>query len=146
QSEEQYRVVVETANEAVVSIDEAGRILYGNGATAAIFGYSAAELAGQPLMILMAESFRPPHCHAISWYLETGQRNFDWHSIEVVGWVKNGGEFPIEVCVGAVVKEGERIFTGCIRDITERKKAEAAQAAHAQQASVRADVSAAFAE
>ena len=146
QSEEQYRVVVETANEAVVSIDETSRILFANSATAKIFGYSAAELIGQPLMILMAQSFRPLHKQAIGRYLETGKRNIDWSGVEVKGRRKNGEEFPIEVSFGEVVNNGRHIFTGCIRDITERKKAEAIQAAQAKQAGVRADVSAAFAE
>ena len=63
-----------------------------------------------------------------------------------MGRRKNGEEFPVEVSFGEVVTDGQRIFTGCIRDITERKKADAVQAAQAQQANVRADVSAAFAE
>ena len=146
QSEEQYRVVVETANEAVVSIDEASQILFANTATGTIFGYAVAELIGQPLMILMAESFRPHHRRAIGRYVETGKRKIDWRGVELMGRRKNGEEFPVEVSFGEVVKNGHRIFTGCIRDITERKKAEAVLAAQGQQASLRADVSAAFSE
>ena len=146
QSEEQYRVVVETANEAIVSIDEEGRILFANPATATVFGHAVAELIGQPLMILVAEAFRPLYLRAIRRYRDTGKRNLDWRSAEVLGRRKNGEEFPVEVSFGEVVKDGHRVFTGCIRDITERKKAEAVQAAQAQLAGIRADVSGAFSE
>ena len=145
QSEEQYRVVVETANEAVVSIDETSRILFANSATTKIFGYSNSELAGQLLTRLMPASFRTLHEHAVERYVKTGRRSIDWRGIEVVGRRKAGDEFPIEVSFGEILKDGRRIFTGCIRDITERKKVEAIQTAQARQAGVRADVSSAFA-
>ena len=134
QTEEQYRVVVESANEAVVSIDEASRILFANQATATTFGYSLAELIGQPLTLLMAESFRPLHQRAIGRYVETGKRNIDWRGVEVLGRRKSGEEFPVEVSFGEVVRDGHRVFTGCLRDITERKKAEAVQVAQARRA------------
>jgi PAS domain S-box-containing protein len=124
QIEEQHRIVVETATEAVVSIDTYGKILFVNPATIRIFGYESCELIGQPLTMLMPEFMREPHRAGLQRYLATGQRDINWQGTELVGLHKNREEFPIEVSFGEVRKEGRSIFTGFIRDITDRKRAE----------------------
>ena len=70
-SEERYRVVVETASDAVVSIDDTGSIVFANPATATIFGYDPAELAGKPLTLLMPEYMRELHQTGFKRYLAT---------------------------------------------------------------------------
>ena len=124
QIEEQHRIVVETATEAVVSIDGNGKILFVNPATTRIFGYESSELIGQPLTMLMPEFMREPHGAGLERYLATGERRINWKGTDLVGLHKNGEEFPIEVSFGEVRKEGRSIFTGFIRDITDRKRAE----------------------
>lgn len=143
-SDDRYRVVVETANDAVVSADDKGNILFVNPATTRIFGYETAELIGQPLTILMPEYMRKLHDAGFRRYLHTGHRHINWQGTELVGLRKTGEEFPVEVSFGELAKDGHRVFTGFIRNISERKQAEELRAAQVRQAAVRADVSVAF--
>jgi len=143
-SEENYRLLVETAPDAVISIDERGAILFANHATARICGYDPAELIGKPLTVLMPEFLRKLHEKGFSRYLATGQRHINWQGTELTALHKNGQEFPVEISFGEVSRDRHKVFTGFIRDITERKQAEEMRAAHARQISVRADVSMAF--
>jgi PAS domain S-box-containing protein len=123
-SEERYRVVVETANDAVISTDETGRILFANSATSRVFGYDSTELIGEPLTTLMPEYIRQVHETGFRRYLETGVRHMSWQGSELIGRHKNGREFPVEISIGELARSGRRIFTGFIRDISERKQAE----------------------
>jgi len=125
QSEEQYRIVVKTATDAIISIDEDSQILFVNPATTQIFGYESSELIGRPLTMLMPEFLRPLHRAGLQGYLATGQRHMHWQGVELIGLRENGEQFPAEVSFGEVVIQGRHIFTGFIRDITERKQAEA---------------------
>jgi len=143
-SEENYRLVVETAPDAVISIDESGVILFANPASARIFGYDPTGLIGKPLTILMPEFLRKLHEKGFSRYLATGQRHINWQGTELTALRKNGQEFPVEISFGELSRDGHKVFTGFIRDISERKQAEELRAAHARQIAVRADVSMAF--
>ena len=143
-SEENYRLVVETAPDAVISIDESGAILFANPATVRIFGYDPTELIGKRLTVLMPEFLRKLHEKGFSRYLATGQRHINWQGTELTALRKNGQEFPVEISFGELSRDGHRVFTGFIRDISERKQAEEMRAAHARQIAVRADVSMAF--
>jgi PAS domain S-box-containing protein len=122
--EQRYRVMVETASDAVVCMDQNGAILLANPATARVFGHEPAELIGQPLTVLMPEFLRKLHDDGFRRYLATGQRHINWQGAELTGLRKNGQEFPVEVSFGEVHADGHRIFTGFIRDISERKQAE----------------------
>lgn len=144
QAEEQYRHVIDTATDAVVSVDESSKILFANPATTKIFGYALSDLVGQPLTLLMPESIRKLHIAGFQRYIQTGHRHINWEGTELVGLRKNGEEFPAEVSFGEVSKNGQRIFTGFIRDITERKQAEELRNAQSQRAALRAEVAAAF--
>lgn len=123
-SEERYRVLVETANDAVLSADETGSILFANCATSRIFGYDSTELIGKPLTVLMPESIREVHEIGFRRYLDTGVRHLNWQGAELIGLHKNGREFPVEISIGELTRGGRRMFTGFIRDISERKRAE----------------------
>ena len=123
-SEERYRVVVETANDAVLSADETGAILFANSATSRIFGYDSTELMGKPLTMLMPEFIRKVHETGFRRYLDTGVRHMNWQGAELIGLHKNGKEFPVEISLGELTQNGRRTFTGFIRDISERKRAE----------------------
>jgi two-component system, LuxR family, sensor kinase FixL len=122
--EARYRVMVEAASDAVVCIDENGVILLANPATTKIFGYASADLIGKPLTTLMPEYLRKLHEDGFRRYLATGQRHINWHGTELTGLRKDGQEFPVEISFGEVTADGLQVFTGFIRDITERKQAE----------------------
>src|SRR5216683_2740487 len=123
-SEERHRLVVETASDAVISLDESSTILLANPATTRVFGYAPEELIGKPLTILMPEFLRKLHEAGFKRYLATGQRHINWQGTELVALRKNSEEFPVEVSFGELAINGRRLFTGFIRDITERKRAE----------------------
>jgi PAS domain S-box-containing protein len=123
-SEEQYRTVVETATDAVISMDESGAILLANPATSRIFGYDPVELIGKPLTILMPEFMRKLHETGFRRYLATGQRHLNWQGTELTALRKNGQEFPVELSFGEMISNGHRVFTGFVRDISEKKRSE----------------------
>jgi PAS domain S-box-containing protein len=123
-SEEKHRVIVEAASDAVISMDESGGILLANPATARIFGYDPVELIGKPLTVLMPEFMRKLHEAGFRRYLATGERHLNWQGAEVTALRKNGQEFPVEVSFGEMTRNGHKVFTGFIRDISEKKRAE----------------------
>ena len=128
-SDERYRVVVETASDAIISMDDNGTIQFTNPATERIFGHKSQDLIGKPLTILMPESLRGAHEYGFKRYLTTGERHLNWQGIELTAVRKNGQKFPVEVSFGELTKDGRRLFTGLVRDISERKRAEEAQEA-----------------
>jgi PAS domain S-box-containing protein len=123
-SEERHRLVVETASDAVVGMDHGGAIQFANPATARIFGYDPTELIGRPLTVLMPEFMRELHDTGFRRYLATGRRHINWQGTELTGLRKNGQEFPVEVSFGELTRDGHKVFTGFIRDISRRKQAE----------------------
>jgi PAS domain S-box-containing protein len=147
-SEEKYRLVVETANDAVISMDDNGTIQFANRAAERMFGYDPTELVGRPLTALMPESVRKLHDAGFRRYLATGQRNINWRGTELTALRKDGQELPVEVSFGELTRNGRKVFTGFLRDVSERRQArEAQQALHAiqtRQVAARADVSLAF--
>jgi PAS domain S-box-containing protein len=142
--EERHRVVVETANDAVVGTDESGAIQFANPATRRVFGYDPTELIGKPLTVLMPEFMRKLHENGFRRYLATGQRHINWQGTELTGLHKNGQELPVEVSLGELTQNGHRVFTGFIRDISERKRVEEMQTTQVRQAAVHSEVSVAF--
>jgi PAS domain S-box-containing protein len=125
-SEERYRLVLATASDAVVSMDESGMIQAANSAVRRIFGYEREELIGKSMTILMPEYLRDLHTNGFNRYLSTGRRHINWQGVELTARRKNGEEFPVEVSFGELSSAGHKLFTGFIRDISERKQAETA--------------------
>ena len=121
-----YRVVVETASDAVVSIDESGAIILANPATKRMFGYNSEELIGKPLTVLMPGATRKLHETGFKRYLETGARHLNWEGTELTALRANGEEFPVEVSFGEMTEDQRKVFTGFIRDISEKKRSEEA--------------------
>lgn len=124
ESEERYGVVVETATDAIITIDEVGKILFANHSTERIFGYKVEEITRQPISMLMPKRLRGAHHTGFNRYIQTGKRNISWEGIEIVGCHKDGHEIPLEISFAEIVKDGKKFFTGILRDITERKLAE----------------------
>ena len=125
-SEARHRVVVETASDAVVSIDESGAIILANPAAKPIFGYTPEELIGKPLTVLMPGAMRQFHETGFKRYLETAARHLNWRGTEVTALRANGEEFPAEVSFGEMPVGHGKVFTGFIRDISEKKRSEEA--------------------
>ena len=126
ESEERYRVVAETASDALITADETGTILFVNPAAEKIFGHAREAMLGQNLTMLMPEYLRRVHEAAMARYLETGERHLSWESIKLPGLHESGREIPLEVSFGEYAKDGTHHFTSIVRDVTERNEAEAA--------------------
>ncbi|MCX8035662.1 MAG: PAS domain S-box protein [Candidatus Sumerlaeia bacterium] len=124
-SEARFRSLAETANDAVITIDAAGKIVFWNRAAETIFGYSADEMLGQPLERIIPESMRAAHRCALLRVAETGQTRLVGKTLALPGLRKDGSEFPLELSLASWQTVEGRFFTGIVRDITERKRAEA---------------------
>lgn len=122
-SEARYRIVAETASDALVTIDEAGTMLYLNPAGEKIFGHPLAAILGQNLEMLMPEYLRHVHAAGLGRYLETGRKHIAWDGVEVPGLHRYGYEIDLEISFGEYKHGGRHLFTAIIRDITERKQA-----------------------
>lgn len=126
ESDARYRAIVDTAVDAMVVIDTAGRIQSFNRAAETIFGHAAAEVVGRNVRMLMPEPDRSAHDRYLAQYLRTGVPRIIGIGREVEGLRKNGTRFPLELSIAEWEVAGVRHFTGIMRDITERKAAEAA--------------------
>ena len=124
-SEERIRAIVNTAVEGIVTIDARGIVESLNPAALSMFGYRADEVVGQNISMLMPEPYRNSHDNYIESYLTSGNAKIIGIGREVVGQRKDGSVFPMDLSVGEVRLAGARLFTGILRDITERKNAEA---------------------
>ncbi len=122
ESEARYRIVTESASDAIITIDQEHTILFVNPAAEKVFGYTVDEMLGKQLFMLMPESMRGAHAAGMKRYKETNIKGIPWQGIELPALHKDGREIPIEVTFGEINREGKRLFTAVIRDITERKK------------------------
>jgi PAS domain S-box-containing protein len=125
-SEAQYRAVSEAAIDGIVIGDAEGNILHWNQAAERIFGYVRDEVVGKPLTVIMPERFRAMHIEGMRRFQAGGAPRAVGRTVELVGLRKNGEEFPLEISLGSWALHGARYFSGIVRDITERKRAEKA--------------------
>lgn len=116
--------ILETVPEAMVVIDEAGITLSFSKAAERLFGFTAEEVCGRNVKMLMPNPDRDRHDDYISRYLTTGERRIIGFGRVVTGQRKDGTTFPMELAVGEAATSGKRIFTGFIRDLTSRHKME----------------------
>ena len=123
-SEARTRTILETAVDAIITIDERGRVESMNPASERLFGYPAAEVLGKNVKMLMPEPYRHEHDAYLGNYLNTGLKKIIGIGREVVGLRKDGTTFPMDLAVSEVRLGARRLFTGIVRDITERKQAE----------------------
>jgi PAS domain S-box-containing protein len=123
-SEERLRAILETAVEGIITIDEYGGVESMNPAAERLFGYPAAEVIGRNVKMLMPEPYRNEHDAYLANYRQTGHAKIIGIGREVVGKRKDGTTFPMELSVAEVRFSGRRLFTGFVRDITQRKEAE----------------------
>jgi two-component system, cell cycle sensor histidine kinase and response regulator CckA len=121
---ELFRVVAEAASDAIISINRDNVILFANRAAERVFGYSLSEILGQQVTFLMPECFRHLHKAAVHAYVKTGQKHTSWTGLQLTGLHKSGAEIPLEISFGEHVREGKHIFTGILRDVSERIRLE----------------------
>ncbi|MDQ2102589.1 hybrid sensor histidine kinase/response regulator [Azospirillum isscasi] len=124
ESEARYRAIVQTAVDAMMVIDKTGTIQSINPAVESIFGYEAKEVIGQNVHILLPELFHSAHDGYPKADRSTGEKNFTGIGRETEGRHKDGSNFPIELAVNEWTAGGRRYFTGIVRNITERRRAE----------------------
>ncbi len=125
-SEARLRAILDTAVDAFIIINEQGVVESFNPAAERLFGYAPDEVIGRNVSLLMPSPYREEHDDYIRRYLTTGEKKIIGIGREVVALRKDGSVFPIDLAVGEAVVGGRRFFTGVIRDISERKRAEAA--------------------
>ncbi len=123
-TEAKAQSILNTTVDAIVTITEDGIIQSFNSAAERIFGYRASEVKGKNVRVLMPEPYRSEHDDYIQNYLETGHRRIIGIGREVRGLRKDGSTFPMDLAVSEVHLGDRRIFTGIIRDITERRTLE----------------------
>lgn len=124
-TEARMQALMEAAVDGIVSINDRGIIQTTNSAAQKLFGYSAAEMVGKNVTLLMPSPYREEHDAYLHRYLSTGERRIIGIGREVVGLRSDGTTFPMDLSVAEARVGEERVFLGVIRDITERKQAEA---------------------
>lgn len=122
--EARLRSILETAPEAIVTIDENGIIGSFSPAAEAMFGWQAPEVVGRNVRLLMPEPYRSAHDGCLERYRRTGERRIIGIGREVEGARRDGSIFPMELAVGEARVDGERFFTSFVRDLTQRKRLE----------------------
>ncbi|MBL4692522.1 MAG: GGDEF domain-containing protein, partial [Magnetovibrio sp.] len=125
QREQRLAGVLGTVVDAIVTIEPGGTVLTANLGAEKMFGYSQQELLNQNISTLMPTDFAERHNDAIARGMETGHFSSIGKALELLGKHKDGTEFPIEISVAELHEGQKHLFTGVIRDITERKKAQA---------------------
>ena len=122
--EQLLRAILDTAADAIITIDHRGLIRSSNAATERLFGYSASELVGKNVNILMPEPFHEEHDGYLRNYCRTGRAKIIGIGREVTGLRKDHTTFPMHLSVSEVRVGEQRLFTGIVHDLTERRQLE----------------------
>jgi PAS domain S-box-containing protein len=124
QAEQKFRSVTESAVDAIISADHVGEIISWNKAATNILGYTEEEAIGQRLEMIIPERFHEAHRNGMERFTQTGEAHVIGNTVELYACRKNGEEVPIELSISTWTVHDDRYFTGIIRDIGERKRAE----------------------
>lgn len=124
ESEVRMRAIFENAVDAIITIDDHGVMERLNPAAERLFGYTEEEAIGKNVSMMMPAPYREQHDGYLAHYLQTGEKKIIGKGREVVGMRKNGSTFPMDLAVAEMRIGDRRMFTGVVRDISERKRAE----------------------
>jgi PAS domain S-box-containing protein len=122
QSEARMQAILNTAADAIITIDHRGIIQSVNPATERMFGYDAAEMIGQTVNLIIPSPYREAHDAYLARYLQTGEKHIIGINREMVALRKDGSAFPTGLAVSEIPHL--KLFTGILRDLTERKQLE----------------------
>jgi PAS domain S-box-containing protein len=120
-SEARNRSIMESANDGIIMADAKGMVLSWNSAASHIFGYDASEVLGGPLTIIIPDEFKSSHDKGIERVSGGGEQHVIGKSVELTGLHKDGHLIPIELSLSTWLIDGERFYSGIIRNISERK-------------------------
>jgi PAS domain S-box-containing protein len=124
-SESRLRAMLEAALDAVVTMDARGRVTGWNHAAEATFGYTASEATGRDMAeLIVPAALREAHRHGLARFLQTGLPVVLDRRLELTGMRRDGTEFPVELTITRIALPGPPTFTGYLRDITARTKAD----------------------
>jgi PAS domain S-box-containing protein len=123
-SEERFRAITESANDAIISADRSGRIVSWNAKAEAIFGYRADEILGRSFVRLMPERHQRAHEARFAEWAAAGVSRLAGQTMEFAGRRKDGSEFPLEISVSTWSTAQGHYVTGMIRDLSARKRLE----------------------
>jgi two-component system, LuxR family, sensor kinase FixL len=124
ESEARGRAILDTAVDAIITIDTTGVVELFNKSAERLFGYAPADVIGKNVSILMPDPYRSLHDGYLRNYLLTGEAKIISIGREVIARRKDGTTFPADLAVSEVQLRDRRIFTGIVRDISERKRLE----------------------
>ena len=124
-AEERFRTLLESAPDAIIIVNASGEITLANMQAEKLFGYGRSELIGQSVEMLIPKSLRPYHLKHRADYEVSPQARGMGVGLDLHGLHKNGNEFPVEISLSPIEMDGEILISSAIRDITERKQAEA---------------------
>lgn len=124
ESEARKQAILESSVDGIITIDESGLIQSFNRAAQKIFGYREEEVLDKNIKMLMPLPYSEKHDTYMHSYLVTGEKNIIGKGREVQGLKKDGTVFPMELSVGEAQWNGNRMFTGIVKDIAERKELE----------------------
>lgn len=122
EAEERSRIIIETALDAVITMNHEGNIYEFNEAAEKLFGYPRSEVLGKPMAnLIIPPSLRERHRQGLLRYLATGNSTLIGKRIEMMAMRRDGKEFPVELTVNRLTGAGPSLFAAFIRDITEQK-------------------------
>jgi PAS domain S-box-containing protein len=123
-SEARMAGIINSAMDAIISVNDCQQIVLFNRAAEKMFGYSSVEMLGQPLARLIPQRLRAAHEEHVRRFGETGETSRSMGALSAVsGLHSNGEEFPIEASISQIETDGQKLFTVILRDITERVRA-----------------------
>ena len=126
ESEARKSAMLEASLDCIVSMDHLGNVVEFNAAAERTFGWKAEEVMGREMCdFIIPPSLREAHRGGLQRYLETGEGEVIGNRIEIVGQRRDGREFPVELTIVRAPLDGPPLFTGFIRDISERKRRQA---------------------
>lgn len=122
--DEFFRALVANTSEGLLTIDTDSTIVFANAAIEEILGYSPDELVGSSKLEIIPERLRPVHEQQFQRHIETGERNIDWDGVELPALHKDGHEVPVTISFQKHEFDGEQLFTGVFRDISDLREQE----------------------
>jgi PAS domain S-box-containing protein len=126
-SDARKSAILNAAFDCIITMDADGHVVEVNRATEETFGYAAGEMVGRELAeLIIPPALREPHRHGVERYVATGESTMVGHPVELPAMRADGSEFPVEIAITRPALPGPPLFTGFLRDITERRRSELA--------------------